>query len=314
MILIVSNSTDLTSTYLCKNIGRQSFRLDTDLLLLNYEFSITGNNWRITNKETKQVIDNQNLKGCVYRRPENPIVLLSDTSNQLCQDLSLEVRILYESFLENSCTNWLNEPYLIRRAENKLIQLKYAERVGFHIPGSLVTNSFSSADSFRTSYSTICIKPFHLGAFTFNDSLFVPYNNTLTDSDDLSKVANFPVFLQQYIEKSFELRITVVGKRLFAIRIDSQANEETKYDWRVNNCMSVPYEVIDLDQDIANKCLKLNQLFNLNFSAMDIIIDKKGNSFFLDLNPNGQWAWLDEMFNLGIAKTIGDFLWQKATS
>jgi hypothetical protein len=41
-----------------------------------------------------------------------------------------------------------------------------------------------------------------------------------------------PGIYQHYVEKDHELRVTVIGRRLFAIRINSQATARGQVDWR----------------------------------------------------------------------------------
>ena len=58
------------------------------------------------------------------------------------------------------------------------------------------------------------------------------------------------------------------------------------------------------DTDIQTKCRCLMQRLNLNYGAIDFVLDKQGNYVFLEINPNGQWAWIEHLTGLPISKEI----------
>jgi hypothetical protein len=43
---------------------------------------------------------------------------------------------------------------------------------------------------------------------------------------------------------------------------------------------------------------------NLRFSAIDLVLDPSGDYWFLELNPNGQWAWIEARTGLPISEAI----------
>lgn len=116
-----------------------------------------------------------------------------------------------------------------------------------------------------------------------------------------------PSIFQEYIEKEYELRITVVGEKVFAAKVDSQKQEETKIDWRKHK---TPFQQYTLPKEISDKCVELTQKLNLSFGAIDIIKNKEGEYIFLEINPNGQWAWLDMETGLNISDEIINYLTQ----
>jgi D-alanine-D-alanine ligase-like ATP-grasp enzyme len=64
----------------------------------------------------------------------------------------------------------------------------------------------------------------------------------------------------------------------------------------------------DLPASIAEQCVRLTQSFNLRFSAIDLVLDVEGEYWFLEMNPNGQWAWVESRVGLPISETIVDEL------
>lgn len=97
----------------------------------------------------------------------------------------------------------------------------------------------------------------------------------------------------------------MVGNKIFSAKVDSQKLEETKIDWRKRK---IPFQPYLLPNEISEKCLALTQKLNLSFGAIDIIRSKSGEYIFLEINPNGQWAWLETEAGLKISDEIINFL------
>ena len=91
------------------------------------------------------------------------------------------------------------------------------------------------------------------------------------------------------MEKNYEVRLTCVNHSVFAVRIDS----EDKLDWR-KNYAGLKYSVIECPHIIINRCFKLMEDFGLKFGAFDFIVNKSDEWIFLEINPNGQWLWLEK--------------------
>jgi glutathione synthase/RimK-type ligase-like ATP-grasp enzyme len=63
----------------------------------------------------------------------------------------------------------------------------------------------------------------------------------------------------------------------------------------------------ELPKDITDKCVEFVKKLGLVFGAIDLVksFDK---FYFLEINPNGEWAWLQKEAGLPIAETIVDYL------
>lgn len=120
-----------------------------------------------------------------------------------------------------------------------------------------------------------------------------------------------PAILQPQLEKDFDLRITVVGKQVFPVAILSQQHAETSIDWRtwdISEGIDLRHEPFDLPTEISEQCLALNRRLGLNFSCIDMVLTKGGEFVFLEVNPNGQWAWIESLVGLPIRDAIIDHL------
>lgn len=318
MILIISNKNDLTVDYFISKIEKHTsdyFRLNTDFFITDYDFSFELSNdevdkWTIKNKVNNKQISNDNISGIWYRRPELPQLVIKTSNSSVNRALMIEAKNYYENILRTINTNWVSHPDNIRVAENKILQLSIAKKLGFLIPDTLLSNVELNASLFCNKHSIISTKPLRNGSYTTDESHYILYNKIL-DNDDLlhlGLLSNYPAVFQKYIPKIYEIRVIIVHRKVFAVKIDSQLTSRTSEDWRVDNCHNVKYEEIQLPPKISKQCVSIVEHFGLNFSSMDLILNDDGNYYFLDLNPNGQWGWLDIELELGIAEALYHYL------
>lgn len=95
-------------------------------------------------------------------------------------------------------------------------------------------------------------------------------------------------------KKNYDVRINIIDEEVVAVAI--YASEQDKLqaiDIRRNNMQNVRYELIALPSLIRNKILELCRSYELRFASIDMAFTEDSNWVFFEINPNGQWAWLD---------------------
>src|SRR5581483_5197347 len=120
-----------------------------------------------------------------------------------------------------------------------------------------------------------------------------------------------PTIFQPYIEKAFELRCVIIGERILAAKIDSQATEATRTDWRAGEA---EHEIFALPEKVKASIRRLMASFGLNFASLDMIVTPEGEFVFLELNPNGQWLWLELELGLPLVPSTADLLTSQLVS
>jgi glutathione synthase/RimK-type ligase-like ATP-grasp enzyme len=125
------------------------------------------------------------------------------------------------------------------------------------------------------------------------------------DSIDDSVRATTHMF-QPSIPKAYELRVTVVDGRMFAARIDANS-DAGRQDWRADY-KNLKYRAAAIPDEVADKIRRFMQLMRLRFAAIDMIVTPEGDHVFLEANPNGQWAWIEDETGLPIAAALADAL------
>jgi glutathione synthase/RimK-type ligase-like ATP-grasp enzyme len=125
----------------------------------------------------------------------------------------------------------------------------------------------------------------------------------------LEQVPICPVIFQEYIEKKLELRITVIGDKVFPCAIYSQdsSNVANKTDWRHDPYAS-RHEAYPLPKEIEEKCVKLIQNLGLKYGAIDMIVTPDDEYIFLETNANGAWLWIQDLTGMPIAEAFADLL------
>ena len=128
---------------------------------------------------------------------------------------------------------------------------------------------------------------------------------------DLANAAGLryaPMILQEYVPKRLELRVTVVGRRVFPCAIDSQASRATRHDWRHHDTDRAGLAAHALPEDVAARCVRLVEAYGLCYGAVDLVLTPAGDHVFLELNPMGEWAWVQMETGMPIADAVVDLL------
>ena len=192
---------------------------------------------------------------------------------------------------------WINEYWSTRRASNKPYQYSVAAHVGFVTPQTLITNSPTSAADWIANKAEIVAKSLSTPVLTHDDDeRGIALTHILSDSDksDLQPVSVTATQFQDLIDVGYELRITSIGDRNFAVRIDNEADEvQGVRDWRSEKIKS-RYSWYELPSDVDKRLTQLHRALGLSFAASDLVVDKHGKHFFLETNPDGRWMWLEE--------------------
>jgi glutathione synthase/RimK-type ligase-like ATP-grasp enzyme len=122
--------------------------------------------------------------------------------------------------------------------------------------------------------------------------------------NSLYRMKGYPTYFQECLHKESDIRVTVVGEKVFAAKIYSQALDETKIDWRKGDSIKLNYSVYQLPDRIRELCLSLLNQLHLNFGAIDFVETQDGRLVFLEINPNGQWGWIEKRLDLPISDEI----------
>lgn len=197
----------------------------------------------------------------------------------------------------------------------KALQAKVANDVGFITPDTYIGSNPGTARKFCENLigaqREICTKPISNSMVTIDGEKKTRFTeklnpNSLTEMDSL---VHCPIIFQGYIEKSYEIRATVIGSTIYAAKIESQlAGGQTAVDWRRYNIPKTPHSTYKFPLDIEQKIFALHDKLGLIYSSFDFIRTPTGEYVFLETNPFGQWLWIEDLTGLEISKGITEYL------
>jgi glutathione synthase/RimK-type ligase-like ATP-grasp enzyme len=304
MIFIITHKDDFTVDFVIEKLNKRNisyYRFNCeDIDEKGYTFKL--------GKTTKFSINNiNNIDSVWFRRTKLPEINTSSDSEKLfiLNDYDTLLSNIY-NLIESD--KWMSKPKNVYNAENKLLQLRIAKEIDFITPETIVTSSKEDLNQFLKEHNNqVIIKPINQGRINETEGFKNIFTNILSleHINNLDKYDLTPSIFQSYIEKEYEIRVTVVDGKVFSAKVESQQNEKTKIDWRKEKLKFTEYKLPD---DISEKCLSLVKILDLNFGAIDLIKSKKGEYVFLEINPNGQWAWIEFDTNLKISEAIISFL------
>jgi hypothetical protein len=244
-----------------------------------------------------------------YRRARNLFEgrRLSLTSEKLDNYVKAQSNATLVALCENLETLWVGHPQKLRRAEVKALQLAEASKAGLKTPPTVISNDPEQVSRFVDALGdTDCaIKPLIALGVTDEQGYRLPLTTTLPPGHSLESAALAPSIFQPYVEKAFELRCVVIGERIFCAKLDSQADETTRTDWRAG---APDHEIFVLPEQVEAAIRRLMDSFALNFASLDMIVTPEGEFVFLELNPNGQWLWLELELGLPLVASMADLL------
>lgn len=313
-ILVITNKIDLPSDEVIRylqNKNAEVFRLNTEDLCEGFDFKIGLDNQYFDGRlySSLRSINLSNIKSIFYRRPKKPEIVISDKAQKsfIEAERSAFLNWLWESL---NCF-WVSKPSNIKTAESKINQLCIAPKLGFKIPKTIITNNPEDVRRFYYECDgDIVNKTLIKGMIEQDGKTMAIYTHRIEEKhlEILESIRSVPCIFQKRIEKKLELRITVVGNQVFAAEIHSQISQKTKDDWRRYDIDNTPHKIHNLPLEIKKSCINLVRYYGLAFGAIDMIVTPSGDYVFLEINPNGQWLWIERLTGLPISEAIADIL------
>ena len=221
-----------------------------------------------------------------------------------------EFKEAFKGSLRSFCNDWYNTPESNRNASYKPLQLRVAvSQSGFKIPPTLITSNRSSLLAFREKYPQIIAKS--LGKpILDHDGTFTSVFTKEVDDDFLKQLDNLwysPCIFQEFITNICTVKVAVIGKRFFACKTAHTSGFCPITEKRKND-ENATYACIELPEKIAHGCRKMMQHFELQYATFDFGVTPCGEWYFFEINPNGQWLWIEEMTGMPIASAFADML------
>ena len=314
MILIVSSKEDLHIPHVTEHLQHGFKLLDVGDILnkSGLTYFCSGEGQDVSIKYAGSILSG--ITGIWLRRPRS-----------FDEGLTVPVKVGYQDYCRSALRQHLNELYAvlqdalwvsdrfaIERAEHKMYQLQVAKRVGLNVPATTITSSPEDARSFIQEQGGGIVKKLsgRLAADERGPLILYAQRVTADDPAQYEGLHLAPSIFQQTINPGFDIRVTVVGNMVFAAKVLLEGVSESNIrDWHIGHQEgSIRLEEYKLPKDVAQRCVQLVKDMGLQFGALDFVQDQEGKIWFIEINPNGQWAFVEEETGQPIGKALAALL------
>ena len=297
-ILVVTSSFDETVTYLTSKFSNsvKFFRINVDCIS-EYHINLYENGWEILSDDFCIIKDD--IDSIYYRKPAFP--KLDEFERKYWNLIKQDVYTLITGIIESFEGKVLSKPSRLLVAENKAYQYLLVQKLNLLMPQSYIGNSIYFYNKFADKDSII--KPLSQGKVLSDYGNELYFTSKLDNDKSNINISKTPVYIQEKINKIYDVRIIVIDGFVFAIKIDAAG----VLDWRVDYS-NHQYSLITPPQDIVDECKKVLSCLSLSFGAFDYVVTQKNEWIFLEVNPNGQWLWLEQALKLNISEKIINYL------
>lgn len=290
-LLIITNSYDVTTDLLLDRLREGGvFRLNFDQFD-KYEICFDQSGFRIAAPDGRTVLSEKVAKA-YWRKPfsAEPDAQSIGAANQY---VHAEWR-----YLLNEIVNllWadnrfvLVEPFAERRT-GKLLQLLRAKSV-FHVP------PYEFVSNYAPSAEEAVVKS--LSNESVNGKVLY---TTRIHPNDLDR--HYPWFLQQYVPATHDITVVFVRGKMFAFRLERDFLGDSP-DWRRHISPDQRWTFFSLPTDVLRAVSIYMDDLKLSFGRLDLLLDDEERYWFCEVNPNGQFAWLDLSGEFGLLQAVAN--------
>ncbi len=316
-VLILTNKDDITADYVVlelqkRRVGYFRFNIEDFPEKVIGTFSLGDKTPTAFFHTPKGMLNLGEVSSIWYRRPGRPAIS-GDIADEGVRDFCLKE---CDEFLDGIWAGfrglWVSSPPHIFRAQNKLYQLRLANDIGFKVPKTIITSDPEKVRAFLAGIrSKAVVKAVRQGVLTVAGKEHVIFTAPIgqKDMEALSDVKYLPSIFQEFIHKNFDLRVTVIGDDLFPVQIHTDpADPSAQFDWRRGDQEKLSYKIHQLPPSVEGLCRTIVRKMGLRFGAIDLVYAESGDYYFLEINPNGQWAWIEQRTGLTLTKSLVDLL------
>jgi hypothetical protein len=274
-----------------------------DVLSGLQRLAVEISNGRATVSCDGHVFDTGDVLAAWWRKPQWVRVERTDAVRRISIELELERTAHALASLIPACA-WLNAPDAMRGAESKLRQLVIADRLGFFVPPTHIGNDWDAIRCFAST-SDMVFKSLRGGLWSADGNQMV--FTTCVGADRLDQLAGqghtpWPGLFQARVAGRREWRVYVIGDEVVGAVIELNGD---LVDWRKHQLSQhVRFAAAQPDPWLGAACIDLTRAFGLGYGAIDLIEDRDGRMWFLEINSNGQYGWLEQELELPFTRLL----------
>ena len=305
-VLLLSARADFACDYVVSELrqcGVSYLRINSeDLGGMEVGLSPSPPRLRVRTSDTEWLVEPDEVSGILFRRP---VYFRETGAGGSGAELLARSQwgVFIRSLMVFDNVRWVNHPARVYFAEHKAVQLRVASEVGFRIPETTISNSplFLPPRTPR-----LAIKGLDAILYSDGDQEFFGYTQ-LVDREELTpkKLSALPTVVQAAVTPKIDLRVTVVGNDMWCAEIRGISGP-IPGDWRERKD-AVSYRARLVGEELRRRILSLMERLGLVYGAIDLA-ERDGEIFFLEINPTGEWAWLEKLLGFPVSRALARLL------
>lgn len=241
-----------------------------------------------------------------WRRPQPfrlPAALTDSTHRRFAWS---EATTAFQGLYQAMDAFWVNDPVRDAAAHHKPWQLAVAQQIGLSIPATLMTSDPEEArDFWRRNEGCVIYKAFVSLREAWRETRRLrPEEEAFSEA-----VRTTPVIFQRFVEAVADVRVTIIGDEVFAAATDVR-EAEYPLDFRMNP--DAQFEKHTLPDGVQDALRSLMHRLELQYGAIDLRLSPQGEYVFLEINPAGQFLWIENATGQKIAAALAAHLATRA--
>jgi glutathione synthase/RimK-type ligase-like ATP-grasp enzyme len=232
-------------------------------------------------------LDLQTITAVWWRRPQPfglPATMKDVTHRRFAVS---EAATAFSGLYQSMDVLWVNDPLRDEAAHHKPWQLDVAQKIGLAIPATLMTSDPQEAlDFWKRHDGDVIHKQFRALPEVYRETRRM----RVEDAAFAEAIRLTPVIFQRFVDAVADVRITVIGDDLYAAAADTR-KAEYPLDFRFN--MNLKWEAHTLPPAVEDSLRVLMRRLGLEYGAIDMRLTPDGQYVFLEINPAGQFLWIE---------------------
>jgi hypothetical protein len=283
-----------------------------DSVVLNSRVEATGVHWSIQSRANPSLIATpDNITAVYWRRPfsyiGSPFLGIPTSSNLDQLEIFWSIRWHIESLPASLFP--LGHPWVFARAENKHRQMETALKVGFTVPPTIHSNDPSLLREFISEHEEVAIKALRMPAVTATGEVHQARHIACKSfkaeflNARLNTVDRCQLYCQPAIQRTHDLRITVLPHETICAAIDTTKLVGNKLDWREDS-LDLPHQILPVEPAFEAQLRQFLKEMELTSGYFDFAVPETGPPIFFECNTNAQWFWLEKVTGYPFAAAI----------
>ena len=311
MILLVTRRDDLTADFLIERLLAREvpyLRFDVDHYLddvfLSAEFDRYGARGRVITPQGSAELSA--IRGVWYRRAMAPPLAHLAMGAADRAFAMREARHFLEGVLGATPALWVNPWQAVHVWERKQAQLPVAAACGLRVPRTIISSDSAALSAFAGG-EVVVAKAIAQGFHETEAGVESIYTHAVPHERlcDATAARLCPTLLQERLAKVADIRLTAVGRREYAARLDAELPDGI--DWRRPGT-AVRYSPVVPPKHVSAAVQAILERTSLRYGAFDFALMPDGEWVFLEVNPAGEFAWIEEELGFPIRDALIDEL------